>query len=221
MTIGTISGAVCVALAMAMATGCGGSNARTDAPQGAAPPPSAAAAVAPSGGTAGAGSSSPAPTDTGSASSPAVAASDGARSASAPSAGAPASDTPPKPARAFANTALEAQSIIQEQIDTRTKVLWKCVETYRARKGDPHKPIVIDVGIDQEGSLLGVTVAQSKPAPTPKKKAPAAPSPQTATQDDADFHDCVMDALRGLAFPRSHAGVITVRQTFKDTAVTP
>jgi hypothetical protein len=105
--------------------------------------------------------------------------------------------------RPFANTPLEAQSLIQEQIDARMKTLWKCVGDYRAKKGDPHKAVIVDVGIDQEGTLLGVM------SPNPKQEL------------DPALRDCLFGTLHGLAFPRSHSGVITVRQTFTDVAMSP
>jgi hypothetical protein len=103
--------------------------------------------------------------------------------------------------RPFASTPLEAQTLIQEQIDARMKVLWKCVSDYRTQIGDPHKALAVDVGIDQEGTLLGVA------SPNPKKDL------------DPALRDCMMAALHGLPFPRSHAGIITVRQTFKDQQI--
>ena len=36
---------------------------------------------------------------------------------------------------------------------------------------------------------------------------------------DQVFVDCVIAALRAAPFPKSHAGVITVRKTFEDKAV--
>ena len=105
--------------------------------------------------------------------------------------------------RPFASTPLEAQSLIQEQIDAHMKTLWKCVGEYRTKKGDPHKAVIVDVGIDQEGTLLGVM------SPNPKQElAPA-------------LRDCIFGTLHGAAFPRSHSGVITVRQTFTDAAISP
>ena len=59
--------------------------------------------------------------------------------------------------RPFANTPLEAQSLIQEQIDAHMTPLLEVRERLPPKKGDPHKPVVVDVGIDQEGNLLGVT----------------------------------------------------------------
>jgi hypothetical protein len=124
-------------------------------------------------------------------------------SSSAASAAQPVAKAPAPPERPFAKTPLEAQSLIQGQIDARSKVLWKCVDAYRAQKGDPHKPVIADIGIDQEGNLIGVT----------------APNAKQGGDLDPALRSCLTDGLRGLAFPRSHAGVITVRQTFKDTQV--
>jgi hypothetical protein len=108
----------------------------------------------------------------------------------------------PAAERPFASTPLEAQRLIQEQIDSRISVLWKCVEDHRTVIGDAHKAIVFDVGIDQEGHLLGVAAANPKAGAL-------APS----------VKDCILRALRAARFPRSHAGVIAVRQTFQDTPV--
>ena len=104
--------------------------------------------------------------------------------------------------RPFAHSAIEAQTLIQEQIDAHMKTLWKCVDAYRASKNDPHKAVVVDVGIDQEGTLLGVTTPSAKQG-----------------ELDLGLKQCLWDGLHGLPFPRSHAGVITVRQTFTDAAV--
>ena len=103
--------------------------------------------------------------------------------------------------RPFASTPLEAQRMIQEQIDSRMNALWKCVEAYRTTSADAHKAIVVEVGIDQEGHLLGIAAANPKAVLAPL------------------LRDCLMGALRPAQFPRSHAGVIAVRQTFQDAAV--
>jgi hypothetical protein len=104
--------------------------------------------------------------------------------------------------RPFAKTAVEAQALIQEQIDAHIKPLWKCVEQLRAAKHDPHKQVVVDIGIDQEGNLLGVTAANAKQG-----------------ELDPTTRDCMFSALHGLPFPRSHSGVISVRQTFTDELI--
>jgi hypothetical protein len=108
------------------------------------------------------------------------------------------------PERPFARTAIEAQSLIQEQIDAHIKGLWRCVDQLRKAKGDPHMKVTVHIGIDQEGNLIGVTSANAK-------------------QGDLDptTRDCMFAALHGLPFPRSHAGVITVRQSFTDEAIQP
>lgn len=36
---------------------------------------------------------------------------------------------------------------------------------------------------------------------------------------DKELVNCVLAALRGAPFPKSHSGVITVRKTFEDRAV--
>jgi hypothetical protein len=104
--------------------------------------------------------------------------------------------------RPFASSPVEAQAMIQSEIDGQITALWKCVEDYRVRVKDPHRDVLVDVGIDQEGLLMAVTTA------TPKQG-----------EIEPALKDCLYGALRNLAFPRSHAGVITVRESLKDTAV--
>ena len=100
--------------------------------------------------------------------------------------------------RPFAATALAAQTMIQAQIEGRMKALWQCVEDYRTRTGDPHRGVTVNIGIDQEGHLFGVT-ADSKHADL-----------------DPTIKACMIEALRTALFPRSHTGVIAVRQVFQD-----
>jgi hypothetical protein len=133
--------------------------------------------------------------------------------ASAPKADAPASTpdaAPPSPApppappaaseRPFAKTPLEAQTLIQQDIDARRKPLWKCVEDLRKKVGDPHLTVTVDIGIDQEGRLIGV--ADTKHGGI-----------------DPALQSCMTDILRIAPFPRSHTGVITVHQVFQDSTV--
>jgi hypothetical protein len=135
------------------------------------------------------------------ASQPAATSTPGTTGAGAPGdAGVAAVDA--KVERPFAKTAIEAQSLIQEQIDAHIKPLWKCVEQLRAAKGDPHKAVTVDIGIDQEGNLIGVTTATAKQG-----------------ELDPTTRDCMLGVLHGLPFPRSHAGVITVRQSFTDEVI--
>jgi hypothetical protein len=104
--------------------------------------------------------------------------------------------------RPFAGTPGEATSIITDVIQAHIKDLWKCVDAYRTAKGDPHRTVSIDVGTDQEGNLLGIT------------------TPGAKNDLDPTLKDCMWKVLHGLPFPRSHAGVITVRQNFSDMAMT-
>ena len=207
MNAGTILGATLVVLSCAI--GCGGATPPADTASAAASgEPAAGGASA----TAGTNTTSPGPgsgpvSGSGAGGSASAAAGGSSASAgaasSAPTTTATAEATGPKE-RPFANNALEAQNLIQEQIDAHIKPLWKCVADYRAKRRDAHKALLIDIGIDQEGNLLGVTT------PNPKK-----------SDVDPATRECMMAVLRGLPFPRSHAGVITVRQTFSDMTVQP
>ncbi len=160
------------------------------------PPKAAAPASGPEGDAAvGSESSATAPPSTdGADASTAVPASSGA-TAAVSDAGAAG-----PPAKPFAHNAEEATSFIDDAITSRSNALVTCVNDARTRKKDVHAKIVVEVGIDEEGHLLGVKM------------------PKGAKPDKA-LVDCVLTALRGAPFPRSHAGVITVRRTFEDQAV--
>lgn len=117
-------------------------------------------------------------------------------------AGAPVKPAAPPAAseRPFASTPLETQSMIQREIDVHRKPLWKCVEDYRTKVGDPHLAVTVDIGIDQEGHLIGVTEMRRGGI-------------------DPTLQACMTEILRVAAFPRSHTGVITVKQVFQDAGV--
>jgi hypothetical protein len=117
-----------------------------------------------------------------------------------PSESAATAATPPPPEHPFAKNAVEATSLIDDAINSRVDGLGKCVDAARARRKSAHEKLVVEVGIDEEGHMLGVQL------PKHEKK-------------DPEFVNCVLDALRGAPFPKSHAGVITVRKTFEDKAV--
>ena len=104
------------------------------------------------------------------------------------------------PAHPFASNAVEATSLIDDAITSRANELDECVEAARTRRKSAHEKIVVEVGIDEEGHMLGVKLPKGGEA-------------------DKALADCVLAALRGAPFPRSHAGVITVRKTFEDKAV--
>lgn len=107
---------------------------------------------------------------------------------------------PPPPEHPFAKTAAEATGMIEEAVSSRTPTLTKCVDEARTRRKDPHAKVMVEIGIDQEGTLLGVKTVKGQP-------------------DDKVLNDCVQAALRGAPFPRSHSGVITIKKTFEDTVV--
>jgi len=169
-----------------VAIGCGG-------PKGAVAPTSAidagaSASTSPASPTASSGAG-----DNGAASSSANAASD---STVAPADAGP-SGPPEKP---FAHNAEEATSFIDDAVTSRSNDLVACVNDARTRKKDVHAKIVVEIGIDEEGHLLGVQMPKG-------------------VKRDKPLVDCILTALRGAPFPRSHAGVITVRRTFEDKAV--
>jgi hypothetical protein len=107
---------------------------------------------------------------------------------------------PPPPEHPFAATSLDATNMIDAAIDARAAGLVKCVEAARPKRKNPHAKILVEVGLDQEGHLLGV------------KPPPGAPP-------DPDLYACAQAALQGANFPRSHAGIITVVKTFEEQAV--
>jgi hypothetical protein len=174
---GSLVGSVMIAI------GCGGS------PKGTASSPSAtASAVTPSDAT----------TDSGAATSDAAVV--GAAQSPQASLTSAAPSPPPPPAHPFASNGAEATSLIDDAITSRVNELGECVEAARTRRKSPHERIVLEVGIDEEGHMLGVKLPKGE-------------------KNDKALVDCVLTALRGAPFPRSHSGVITVRKTFEDKAV--
>lgn len=118
-----------------------------------------------------------------------------------PDAGATTSpDVPKAPERPFANNAAEATTMIDAAVDAKGAGIRACVEAARTRRKAAHVKVVVEIGIDQEGKLIGVKTVKGQPA-------------------DRVLNDCVRDALTGAPFPRSHAGVITVKKSFEDQAV--
>jgi nucleoid-associated protein YgaU len=113
----------------------------------------------------------------------------------------PAPPAQPADARPFASNAIEATSMMNDAIDAKGSSLIKCIEAARLRRKNAHGKIVVEVGIDQEGTLIGVKTPKGQPK-------------------DPVLSDCIRDALTGANFPRSHAGVITVKRSFEDQAVT-
>ena len=126
--------------------------------------------------------------------------------ASAPSAAATDAAAPPASdadagssssgGRPFAGSAAEATQLITEAIDKKQEALARCVKEYRFRTHLAHAKIAINIGIDQEGRLIGVTL--------PKRK------------EDTELSACAKTVLRDAAFPASHAGVITITRSFEE-----
>jgi hypothetical protein len=90
--------------------------------------------------------------------------------------------------------------MINDAVDAQVGPLGKCIEAARARHSNLHGKISVEIGIDQEGTLIGVK------------------TPKGQTHDGA-MNDCIRDALVGANFPKSHAGVITLKRTFEEQAV--
>jgi hypothetical protein len=129
----------------------------------------------------------------------------GASSTTASSASTPAataSAAPAKAERPIATTGAEATSLIDEALTGRQKELGHCVTEARARRKNTHAEVVLEIGIDQEGHLIGV-------------KSPKGTAPDPALQE------CVIAVLKDAPFPRSKAGVITVRKNFTDQVFYP
>jgi hypothetical protein len=104
--------------------------------------------------------------------------------------------------RPFAHSSLEASQLIDKAIDAHQDELAACAQAARKKRKDIHVRVAVDIGIDQEGTLLGVKIPKGAPA-------------------DDDLVACITKALKRAQFPRSNAGVITVKKTFEDVVVAP
>jgi hypothetical protein len=101
--------------------------------------------------------------------------------------------------RPFAATGEEATHLIDAAVDTKREGLLKCVAAARIRKSDPHAAITLELGIDQQGKLIGLKLPKG--------------------QTDNVLVACARDALRDAPFPTSHAGVVSIQKTFSDEVV--
>ena len=101
----------------------------------------------------------------------------------------------PSDGRPFAGSTADATDLISRAVDTRHAEVARCTHAFRIRKKMPHDKITVSFGIDQEGRLLGVTAKG---------------------REDAELKRCVLDAMTGAPFPRSHAGVITVTKVYEE-----
>jgi hypothetical protein len=124
----------------------------------------------------------------------------GDRPPAAPVVAADAETAPPAPVpHPFAKTAFEAEIAIRKEIHARNKALWDCVDDYRGRIGQRHQVVEVDIGIDQEGGLLGVIDTDHKHGSI-----------------EGTLKACMIGVLRSAPYPSSHAGVINVRWKFAD-----
>ena len=123
-----------------------------------------------------------------------------ASTASAP----PAADasSPPAEAHPFAKDAAAAEAMIDDAIDSRHSAMDKCSADARKRWKDPHAKITFLIGIDQEGNVVGIK--------RPSKK----------DKNDEELLVCVRAALKDAPFPKSHAGVITIKKSYEETLST-
>ena len=122
----------------------------------------------------------------------------GINAVAANAAAADAGATAPAPeAHPFAKDAADAESMIDDAIESKHAGVEKCAGEARKRSGDPHGKVSLLVGIDQEGAVIGVKV------------------PKGEKKDEA-LLVCVRAALKGAPFPRSHNGVITIKKTYEE-----
>jgi len=106
-----------------------------------------------------------------------------------------AADASPPP-RPFAGSASQATELIGSAVEKKAPDVLKCIAEYRTRKNQPHERVSIQLGIDQEGRLLGATLPKGK--------------------EDSVLSDCVQKALASAPFPRSHSGVISITKSYEE-----
>ena len=98
--------------------------------------------------------------------------------------------------RPFAASGAEATALITDAVDKKQNEIAKCVQEYRFRTHLAHAKVSVNIGIDQEGRLIGVTLPKNK--------------------EDKELTICVQKELKDAKFPRSHSGVITITRTFEE-----
>lgn len=98
--------------------------------------------------------------------------------------------------RPFAGSPTEATQLVSAAIDKYRAEVGACVNAYKTRKKLGRARVEVQVGIDQEGNLLGATLK--------------------GKQQDEELTMCVQRALAPAQFPRSHAGVISVTKVYEE-----
>jgi hypothetical protein len=102
----------------------------------------------------------------------------------------------PDPPRPFAKNAAEATDLVNQAVATKDDDMERCVAAARTRLKDPHAKITIELGADQEGHLIGVKLPSS-------------------AKDDQELLRCARAALSNAPFPKSHAGIISIRKSYE------
>lgn len=118
--------------------------------------------------------------------------------AAAASSAAPAAADAAAPAsteRPFAKDTGEAVKMMSEAVDARKEGMATCVREYRFRKHLAHARVEVQIGIDQDGKILGVT---------------------SKGKEDKELFKCVQGVLKDALFPRSRAGVITITKSYEE-----
>lgn len=119
-----------------------------------------------------------------------------AASASSASSASADAGPPVKAEKPFAGSTAEATQMVSAAIDKHREGIYACVTSYRKRKNLAHARVEVQVGIDQEGNLLGATLGKGK--------------------QDEELTSCVQKALANAPFPRSHSGVISFTKVYEE-----
>jgi hypothetical protein len=98
--------------------------------------------------------------------------------------------------RPFAGSTAEATQLVSAAMETTRDGMATCVSAYRKRKNVAHARVEVQVGIDQDGNLLGAALAKGG-------------------QDD-ELSACVTRALQNAPFPRSRGGVISFTKVYEE-----
>jgi hypothetical protein len=101
----------------------------------------------------------------------------------------------PSAERPVAKDTGDAVRMISEAVDERKEGMAGCVREYRFRKHLAHAKVEVQIGIDQDGRILGVT---------------------SKGKEDKELFRCVQNVLKDATFPRSKAGVITITKSYEE-----
>jgi hypothetical protein len=96
----------------------------------------------------------------------------------------------------FAGSTAEATQLVSAAMETTRDGMASCVSAHRKRKNVAHARVEVHVGIDQDGNLLGATLAKGG--------------------QDEELSACVTRALQNAPFPRSRSGVISFTKVYEE-----